>query len=74
MEKIRKSFQKLFGENTTEVLKKKPKENEWSAWEVLKHLVDHDADRNELNERGIKHYIEHGFIHLKQAKEALKSA
>ncbi|MBI3954102.1 MAG: DinB family protein [Chloroflexi bacterium] len=68
---LRRSLLTLLEAAPAESLVRQPNPGEWSALEVLSHLVEHDGKREELATRGIAHYVEHGQGHLEQARRAL---
>lgn len=68
---LRRAFLDLLMSAPAEALDRRPSPAEWSAIEVLSHLVEHDGKHEELAAKGIGHYAEHGRGHLEQARRAL---
>ena len=71
---IQDSFDSLLRQLPEDSLHHKPGSGEWSAIDILSHLVEHDVDLEELKTRGISHYIDHSRIHLEQARKAVSDA
>ncbi len=68
---LRRDLLALLDRAPAEALDRRPGSEEWSALELLGHLVEHDGKREELASKGISHYVEHGREHLEQARRAL---
>ncbi|MSQ33914.1 MAG: hypothetical protein EXR60_05810 [Dehalococcoidia bacterium] len=68
---LRRDWLALLDAAPAEALDRRPGPDEWSALELLGHLVEHDGKREELASKGTSHYVEHGREHLEQARRAL---
>lgn len=47
-------------------LNQRPLPDAWSAKEVMEHLLAHDLKHQEIETRGLGHYVEHGREHVEQ--------
>ena len=67
--KIREGVASELGRINPEDFHRKPAENEWSAKKVMEHIITHDQRHQEVETRGLGHYVDHGREHVGQLAE-----
>ena len=66
LEEVRKGLLAELSRIGPQRLGQRPLPDEWSAREVMEHLVAHDMKHQEIETRGLGHYVEHGRAHIDQ--------
>ncbi len=49
-----------------ELVSRRPSPSEWSAQEVMEHVLAHDSRHDEARTKGVGHYVAHGKDHIEQ--------